>query len=99
MVFGLLAIAARGAMAAAKGGTTVTKTAVQTLPKTPRPTGWGAYAKTGVIGGAVGAGGLGLSSAIGSAQESIEQGGGGLLMVGGIAAAVILLLILLLRRN
>ena len=81
MVLGFLGLAARGAIAAARGGGAATKQAVQTLPA---KTGWGAYAKTGIVGGSVAAGGLGISSAVGSAQQSIEQGGAGLLTVGGI---------------
>jgi hypothetical protein len=94
MVLGLLAIAARlGLSGAAKVGS---KAAVQTVPKA---TGWGAYAKTGIVGGSIAAGGLGVSSAIGSAQESISEGGGGLLAIGGIIAAILLILFLLLRRK
>jgi hypothetical protein len=93
MVIGLTMIAARLGLGAAKAGS---KAAVQTVPKA---TGWGAYAKTGIVGASVGAGGLGLSEAIGSAEESIEQGGTGLLMVGGIIAAILLFLFLILRRK
>ena len=93
MVLGLVALAARLGLGAAKAGS---KAAVQTVPKA---TGWGAYAKTGIVGGSVAAGGLGLSSAIGSAQQSIEQGGGGLLFVGGVVVAILLILFLILRRK
>jgi hypothetical protein len=93
MVLGLVAIAARLGLGAAKAGS---KAAVQTVPKT---SGWGAYAKTGIVGGSVAAGGFGISSAVGSAQQSIEQGGGGLLAVGGIIVAFILFLIIILRRK
>ena len=93
MVAGLIALAARLGLGAAKAGS---KAAVQTVPKA---TGWGAYAKTGIVGGSIAAGGLGLSSAIGSAQESISEGGGGLLAIGGIIAAILLILFLLLRRK
>ena len=93
MVLGLLAIAARLGIGAAKAGS---KAAVQTVPKA---TGWGAYAKTGIVGGSVAAGGFGISSAVGSAQESIEQGGEGLLLVGGIIAVILLFLFIILRRK
>ena len=94
-MLGILGLVARGAITAARGGATATKAPIQTIA---RPTGWGKYAKTGIVGGSVAAGGLGLSSAIGSAQESITQGGGGLLMVGGVIVAIILILFLVLRR-
>ena len=93
MVLGLLGIAARLGLGAAKAGS---KAAVQTVPKT---SGWGAYAKTGIVGGSVAAGGFGISSAVGSAQQSIEQGGAGLLTVGGIIVAVLLILFIILRRK
>jgi len=93
MVLSLVALAARLGLGAAKAGS---KAAVQTVPKA---TGWGAYAKTGIVGGSIAAGGLGVSSAIGSAQESISEGGGGLLAIGGIIAAILLILFLLLRRK
>ena len=93
MVLSLVALAARLGLGAAKAGS---KAAVQTIPKA---TGWGAYAKTGIVGGSIAAGGLGISSAIGSAQESISEGGGGLLAIGGIIAAILLILFLLLRRK
>ena len=93
MVLSLVALAARLGLGAAKAGS---KAAVQTVPKA---TGWGAYAKTGIVGGSIAAGGLGVSSAIGSAQQSIEAGGGGLLAIGGIIAAILLILFLLLRRK
>jgi len=93
MVAALIALAARLGLGAAKAGS---KAAVQTVPKA---TGWGAYAKTGIVGGSIAAGGLGVSSAIGSAQESISEGGGGLLAIGGIIAAILLILFLLLRRK
>ena len=93
MVLGLLGIAARLGLGAAKAGS---KAAVQTVPKT---SGWGAYAKTGIVGGSVAAGGFGISSAVGSAQQSIEQGGAGLLTVGGIIVAVLLFLFIIMRRK
>jgi len=93
MVLGLVALAARLGLGAAKAGS---KAAVQTVPKA---TGWGAYAKTGIVGGSVAAGGFGISSAVGSAQQSIEQGGAGLLTVGGIIVAVLLILFIILRRK
>ena len=62
MVLSLVALAARLGLGAARAGS---KAAVQTVPKA---TGWGAYAKTGIVGGSIAAGGLGISSAIGSAQ-------------------------------
>ena len=93
MVAALIALAARLGLGAARAGS---KAAVQTVPKA---TGWGAYAKTGIVGGSIAAGGLGISSAIGSAQESISEGGGGLLAIGGIIAAILLILFLLLRRK
>ena len=93
MVVGLAMLAARLGLGAAKAGS---KAAVQTVPKA---TGWGAYAKTGIVGGSVAAGGFGISSAVGSAQESIEQGGAGLLTVGGIIVAIILFLFIILRRK
>jgi len=93
MVAALIALAARLGLGAAKVGS---KAAVQTVPKA---TGWGAYAKTGIIGGSIAAGGLGVSSAIGSAEESIQQGGTGLLFVGGAVVAILLILFLLLRRK
>jgi hypothetical protein len=95
--FGLLA--ARLAAYGARAGATTTKTAVQTLPKAAKPTGWGAYVKTGVVGGSIGAAGLGLSEAIGSAEESIQEGGSGVLVVGGVIIAIILFLFLILRRK
>ena len=67
MVLGLVALAARLGLAVAKPAS---KAAVQTVPKA---TGWGTFAKTGIVGGSIAAGGLGVSSAIGSAQESIES--------------------------
>jgi len=93
MVAALIALAARLGLGAAKVGS---KAAVQTVPKA---TGWGAYAKTGIVGGSIAAGGLGVSSAIGSAQESISEGGGGLLAIGGIIVVILLILFLLLRRK
>ena len=93
MVLGLVALAARLGLGAAKAGS---KAAVQTVPKA---TGWGAYAKTGIVGGSVAAGGFGISSAVGSAQQSIEQGGAGLLTVGGIIVAIILFLFIIVRRK
>ena len=93
MVLGLVALAARLGLGAAKAGS---KAAVQTVPKA---TGWGAYAKTGIVGGSVAAGGFGISSAVGSAQQSIEQGGAGLLTVGGIIAVILLFLFIILRRK
>ena len=93
MVLGLVGLAARLGLGAAKAGS---KAAVQTVPKA---TGWGAYAKTGIVGGSVAAGGFGISSAVGSAQQSIEQGGAGLLTVGGIIVAIILFLFIILRRK
>jgi hypothetical protein len=93
MVLGLVALAARLGLAVAKPAS---KAAVQTVPKA---TGWGTFAKTGIVGGSVAAGGLGVSSAIGSAQESIESGGQGLLLVGGVVVAIILFLFLILRRK
>ena len=93
MVLGLVALAARLGLGAAKAGS---KAAVQTVPKA---TGWGAYAKTGIVGGSVAAGGVGISSAVGSAQQSIEQGGAGLLTVGGIIVAILLFLIIIMRRK
>ena len=93
MVISLVALAARLGLGAARAGS---KAAVQTVPKA---TGWGAYAKTGIVGGSIAAGGLGISSAIGSAQQSITEGGGGLLAIGGIIAAILLILFLLLRRK
>jgi len=93
MVLGLVALAARLGLGAAKAGS---KAAVQTVPKA---TGWGAYAKTGIVGGSVAAGGFGISSAVGSAQQSIEQGGAGLLTVGGIIVAILLFLFIIMRRK
>ena len=95
-MIGVLALLARGASYAARGAGKVTKAPVKTLPKTKK-TGWGTYAKTGVIGGSVGAAGLGISSAVGSAQASLERGGGGALMVGGLALAAVVLVFLLMR--
>jgi len=93
MVLSLVALAARLGLGAARAGS---KAAVQTVPKA---TGWGAYAKTGIVGGSIAAGGLGISSAIGSAQQSIDEGGEGLLAIGGIIVAILLILFLLLRRK
>jgi len=93
MVAALIALAARLGLGAAKVGS---KAAVQTVPKA---TGWGAYAKTGIVGGSIAAGGLGLSEAIGSAEQSIQEGGTGLLAVGAIIGAILLILILILRRK
>ena len=93
MVAALIALAARLGLGAAKAGS---KAAVQTVPKA---TGWGAYAKTGIVGGSVAAGGFGISSAVGSAQQSIEQGGAGLLTVGGIIVAILLFLFIIMRRK
>ena len=98
MVLGFAVLAARLGLTAARGGAVASKAAIQTVPKVTR-TGWGRYVKTGVVGGAIGAGGLGISSAIGAAQESISEGGGGLLAIGGIIIAVLLILFLLLRRK
>ena len=96
MAWGLLGIVARGIATAARGAAPASKQAVQTIPAA---TGWGAYAKTGIVGGSIAAGGLGVSSAIGSAQESISEGGGGLLAIGGIIVVILLILFLLLRRK
>ena len=96
MVLGLGLLGLRTALTALRGGSTATKTAVTTLPA---KTGWGAYAKTGIVGGSVAAGGYGISTAVGSAQQSIEQGGAGLLTVGGIIVAIILFLFIILRRK
>ena len=93
MVLGLVALAARLGLAVAKP---VSKAAVQTVPKA---TGWGTFAKTGIVGGSIAAGGLGVSSVIDSAEESIQQGGTGLLMVGGAVVAILLFLFLILRRK
>ena len=93
MVLGLVALAARLGIGAAKAGS---KAAVQTVPKA---TGWGTFAKTGIVGGSIAAGGLGVSSVIDSAEESIQQGGTGLLMVGGAVVAILLFLFLILRRK
>ena len=92
----VVAIIARLVGLGAKAATGASKQAVQTLPA---KTGWGAYAKTGVVGGSIGAAGLGLSSAVGSAQESIEEGGEGLLLVGGVIAVILLFLFLIVRRK
>jgi len=54
MVISLVALAARLGLGAARAGS---KAAVQTVPKA---TGWGAYAKTGIVGGSIAAGGLGI---------------------------------------
>ena len=96
MVIGLAMLAARLGLGGAK---VASKAAVQTVPKVVKPTGWGAYAKTGIVGGSVAAGGFGLSSAIESAEESVQQGGAGLLTIGAIGAAIILFLFLILRRK
>ena len=93
----VVAIIARLVGMGAKAATGASKQAVQTLPA--KTTGWGAYAKTGVVGGSIGAAGLGLSSAVGSAQESIEEGGEGLLLVGGVIAVILLFLFLIVRRK
>ena len=93
MVLGLVALAARLGLSVAKPAT---KAAVQTVPKA---TGWGTFAKTGIVGGSVAAGGLGISSAVDSAQQSIEQGGEGLLLVGGVIAVILLFLFIILRRK
>jgi len=94
MVFGFALLAARFAALAGRGGQVASKAAVKTV-QTPK--GWGGISKgtlvkTGVVGGSIGAGGLGISSAVTSAQESIERGGGGLLVVGGLAIAVIIIM-------
>ena len=94
MVIGLALLAARLGLGGAQAAT---RAAVQTVPKVVKPTGWGAYAKTSIVGGSIGAAGFGLSSAVGTAQESIEQGGGGLLAIGGGIIVVLLILFLLLR--
>jgi len=96
MVLSLGLLGLRTAITAFRGGGGATKAAVQTLPA---KTGWGAYAKTGIVGGSVAAGGFGISSAVGSAQQSIEQGGAGLLTVGGIIVAIILFLFIIMRRK
>jgi len=93
MVIGLTMLAARLGLSVAKPAT---KAAVQTVPKA---TGWGTFAKTGIVGGSVAAGGLGVSSVIDSAEESIQQGGAGLFMVGGAVVAILLFLFLILRRK
>jgi hypothetical protein len=100
MVLGFALLAARVANYAARGGTTVAKTPLSkwggqaVAKKTP----WGTVAKVGVTGAAVGAGGLGVSSAIGSAQESISKGGGGLLVVAGLAVAAIIIIIMVVKK-
>jgi len=96
MVFSLIALAARLGLGGAQAAS---KAAVQTVPKVVKPTGWGAYAKTGIVGGSVAAGGFGLSSAIETTQESIESGGAGAFMVGGVIIAILLFLFLILRRK
>ena len=96
MAWGILGIVARGIVTAARGAAPASKQAVQTIPA---KTGWGAYAKTGIVGGSVAAGGFGISSAVGSAQQSIEQGGAGLLTVGGIIVAILLFLFIIMRRK
>ena len=96
MVLGLGLLGLRTAITALRGGGTATKAAVQTVPA---KTGWGTYAKTGIVGGSVAAGGFGISSAVGSAQQSIEEGGGGLLAIGGIIAVILLFLFIIMRRK
>ncbi len=98
MVFGFALLAARLAAMAGRGAGVASKAAVKTV----KPQGWGGISKgtlvkTGVVGGAVGAGGLGISSAVTSAQESIERGGGGLLIVGGLAVAVIIIMFMVFK--
>ena len=93
MVIGLTMLAARLGLSVAKPAT---KAADQTVPTA---TGWGTFAKTGIVGGSVAAGGLGVSSVIDSAEESIQQGGAGLFMVGGAVVAILLFLFLILRRK
>ena len=95
MVLGLGLLGLRTALATLRGSGAATKAAVQTVPA--KTAGWGAYVKTGIVGGSVAAGGLGLSTAIDSAEESIQEGGAGLLMVGGVIVAIILFLFLILR--
>ena len=99
MVFGFVRMGLAGIQAATRGAPTATKAAVKTLPNaTPNSRlGWGGIAKTGIIGGSIGAAGLGISSAVGSAEQSIQTGGHGLLVLGAIAAGIILILLLLFR--
>jgi hypothetical protein len=99
MVFSLALLAARFAAMAGRGGQVASKAPIKTVVK---PQGWGGISKgtlvkTGVVGGSVAAGGLGISSAVSSAQESIERGGGGLLVVGGLAIAVIIIIFMVFR--
>ena len=94
MVIGLAMLAARLGLG---GSQAASKAAVQTVPKVVKPTGWGVFAKTGIVGGSVAAGGFGLSSAIDSAEQSIESGGSGVLMIVGVIAAILLFLFLILR--
>ena len=99
MVFGFALLAARLAAMAGRGAGVATKAPIKTVVK---PQGWGGISKgtlvkTSVVGGAVGAGGLGISSAVSSAQESIERGGGGLLVVGGLAIAVIIIMFMVFK--
>ena len=99
MVFGFALLGARIAAYIPKVVPLATKAPVKTIVK---PQGWGGISKktivkTGVVGGSIGAGGLGISSAVNSAQESIERGGGGLLVVGGLAFAVIILMFMIFK--
>jgi hypothetical protein len=100
MVLGFGLLAARFAPLLLRGGATTAKTplskwgATTAAKKTP----WGTVAKVGVTGAGVGAGGLGVSSAIGSAQESLSKGGGGLLVVAGLAVAAIIIIIMVVKK-
>jgi len=96
LVFGFALMGARLASYAARaGGTVATKTPVsRVIPKTA---GWGGIGKTAIVGGSVAAGGLGISSAIGTAQQSFERGGGGLIMVGGFALVGLIIVFMLMR--
>ena len=47
--------------------------------------------KVGALGAGVGLGGIGVSSAIGSVQQSINQGGGGILAIGAISLVLVLI--------
>jgi|LULF01.1.fsa_nt_gb hypothetical protein len=101
MVLGFGLLAARFAPLLTRAGATTAKTPLSKWggASTARKTPWSTVGKVGVTGAAVGVGGAGIGSAIGSAQESITKGGGGLLVVGGLAVAVIIIILMLMRRK
>ena len=101
MVLGFGLLAARFAPLLTRAGATTAKTPLSKWggASTARKTPWSTVGKVGVTGAAVGAGGVGIGSAIGSAQDSITKGGGGLLVVGGLAIVGLIIIIMITRRK